>query len=141
MRIVDALAMAGGATEFGSDKIIVTGVRDGQAFRKEVNIPDLFLSENVADETLVMAGDQLYVYRAPVYYIYGEAQRPNSYKIERNMTVIQALAQGGGPTIRGTQRNIKLFRKNDSGVVVKTSPKLTDPIQADDVLYVEESLF
>jgi len=57
------------------------------------------------------------------------------------MTVIQALAQGGGPTIRGTQRNIKLFRRNESGVIEKSSPKLTDLIQADDVLHVQESLF
>lgn len=57
------------------------------------------------------------------------------------MTVVQALAQGGGPTVRGTQRNIKLMRRNDAGVIEKVVPKLTDLIKANDVLYVEESLF
>ena len=141
MSLVDVLAMAGGASATGADKAIITGSRDGQIFKKEVDVAELFLSQAVAEETYVMSGDQIYVHRAPVFYIYGEAQRSSSYRVERNMTVIQALAQGGGPTVRGTQRNIKLYRRNDSGVIEKTSPKLTDLIQADDVLYVQESLF
>lgn len=141
MRLADALALAGGASPNGSDKAVITGLRDGQAFKKEIDIAELFLSQDLAEDTYVMAGDQIYVHRAPVFYIYGEAQRSSSYRVERNMTVIQALAQGGGPTVRGTQRNIKLYRRNENGVIEKTSPKLTDLIQADDVLYVQESLF
>ncbi|MEZ0318324.1 MAG: polysaccharide biosynthesis/export family protein [Methylophilaceae bacterium] len=141
MRLTDALAMAGGVGPAGSDKVVISGVRDGQPFNNVVDIPSLFLSKDAQEEPFIMAGDQIYVHRAPVFYIYGEAQRSNSYKLERDMTVVQALAQGGGPTVRGTQRSIKLYRRNDSGVVEKTSPKLTDFVQANDVLYVEESLF
>jgi polysaccharide export outer membrane protein len=141
MRLLDALAMAGGVLSNGSDVVVVTGVRNGQAFKKEVNIAESFLLKETAEETYVMSGDQIYVHRAPVFYIYGEVQHPDSYRVERNMTVIQALAKGGGPTVRGTQRNIKLYRKNEQGVTEKTSAELTDSIQADDVLYVEESLF
>ena len=32
-----------------------------------------------------------------MFYIYGEAQRPGAYRIEREMTVQQALAIGGAP--------------------------------------------
>ena len=71
----------------------------------------------------------------------GEAQRPGSYRIEREMTVMQALAQGGGPTIRGTEKGIQLHRRNVSGEVEVLKPKLTDLIMQDDVLYIKESLF
>lgn len=141
MRVIDVLAMAGGITPAGSDSAIISGIRDGVAFKKVVDVAGIFLSKDKEAEFLVTAGDQIYVHRAPVFYIYGEAQRPSSYKLERNMTVVQALALGGGPTVRGTQRNIKLYRANESGVVEKISPKLTDLMHADDVLYVEESLF
>ncbi|MDI1277308.1 polysaccharide export protein EpsE [Methylobacter sp.] len=141
MHLVDALAIAGGALPNGSDVVVVTGVRNGKAFKKEVNIAESFLLKEGEEETFVMAGDQIYVHRAPVFYIYGEVQHPDSYRVERNMTVVQALAKGGGPTVRGTQRNMKLYRKDESGVIDKTSPELGDLIQADDVLYVEESLF
>ena len=141
MRLVDALAMAGGMIPSASDSVVVTGVHDGQQFKKEFDVAGLFLSNETTEDMYVVANDQIYVHRAPVYYIYGEVQRPSSYRVERNMTVVQALAQGGGPTVRGTQRNIKLMRRNDAGVVEKVVPKLTDLIKANDVLYVEESLF
>lgn len=141
MRLVDLLAMAGGIIPNASDSVIVSGVRDGQPFKKEFDVAGLFLSNESAEDVYVNANDQIYVDRAPMYYIYGEVQRPSSYRLERNMTVMQALALGGGPTVRGTQRNIKLMRRNESGDVEKVVPKLTDLIKANDVLYVEESLF
>lgn len=141
MNLVDALSLSGGMIPTASDSVVITGMRDGSAYRQEVNVSDLFMNQDAANDVQVMAGDQIYVHRAPVYYIYGEAQKSGSYRVERNMTVIQALAQGGGPTIRGTQRNIKLWRRNEEGTVEKTSPKLTDPVKAEDVIFVEESLF
>lgn len=140
MNVVDALALSGGMIPTAADTVVITGMRDGKPFKQEVDVPSLFLSKDTSD-VYVTAGDQIYVHRAPVYYIYGEVQRPSSYRVERNMTVVQALAEGGGPTIRGTQRNIKLYRRNDAGAIEKTVPKMTDQVKADDVLYVEESLF
>ncbi len=140
-RLSELIAMAGGVAPDGSDVAVVVGKRDGQAFRKEVDIPSLFLSGKSDDDMLIAAGDEIYVQRAPMFYIYGEAQKPGSYRIERNMTVMQALAQGGGPTARGTQRNIKLLRHHPNGSTEELSPKLTDLVRPDDVLYVRESLF
>lgn len=141
MRLSEVLTLAGGVTPDGSDIAVVTGTRNGKAFRKEVDIPSLFLTGKSDGDLLIAPGDEVYVHRSPMFYIYGEAQKPGSYRVERNMTVIQALAQGGGPTTRGTQRNIKLLRRNADGSVAELSPKLTDPVQADDVIYVRESLF
>ena len=141
MKVSDALALAGGAIPNGSDTAVVIGTRDNKPFNKPVDIASIFLDNNIDDDIEVMAGDEIYVHRPPVFYIYGEVQHPGSYRAERNMTVIQALADGGGPTTRGTQRNIKLLRRNDAGVVVESAPHLTDAIQPDDVLYVRESLF
>lgn len=141
MRLTDAIALSGGMIPTASDSAFISGIRDGKPFKQEVDVAGLFLSKDTAQDVMVSAGDQIYVHRAPVFYIYGETQRPSSYRVERNMTIQQALAQGGGPTIRGTQRNIKLFRRNDAGVIEKTTPKLTELLHADDVLYVEESLF
>ena len=79
--------------------------------------------------------------KAPVFYIYGEAQKPGPYRVERNMTVMQALAAGGGPTARGSQRRLVLHRKDVNGKVVETKPELTDLVRPDDVIFVRESLF
>ena len=90
---------------------------------------------------LLQGGDTIYVHRAPVFYIYGEAQRPGSYRIERGMTVMQALAQGGGPTARGSEKRLRLHRKQANGGIQQIEPQLTDPVLPNDVIYVKESIF
>jgi len=140
-RVSDMLAAAGGVTPTGDDVAILTGQRDGKPFRKEIDIPALFLGNNMDNDVVLAGGDSIYVHRAPVFYIYGEAQRPGPYRIERGMTVMQALAQGGGLTPRGSEYRLRLNRKNAAGVVETLSPKMTDPVLADDVIYVRESIF
>jgi polysaccharide export outer membrane protein len=137
----DMLAIAGGATPVGSDEIVLVGSRNGQPFRKEIDIAGLFLDGQRKDDLLVEGGDVIYVNRAPMFYIYGEVQRPGSYRLERSMTIMQAVAQGGGPTPRGTQKNIKIFRRNESGKPEEIFLDITEPVRVDDVIYVRESLF
>jgi polysaccharide export outer membrane protein len=140
--VADFLSIAGGINPNGSDIVIVTTVRDGVVKRTEVDVDSLFRKgDGSASNVELESGDSVYVPRAPMVYIYGEVQRPGSYRVERNMTVVQALALGGGPTVRGTQRSIQRYRRNAEGVVVKIQTNLTDPVQSDDVLYVQESLF
>ncbi len=140
-RVSDMLAAAGGATPGGDDVAIVTGMRKGKPFRKVIDIPALYLNEKTEEDIILSGGDTIYVHRAPVFYIYGEAQRPGAYRIEREMTIMQALAQGGGPTMRGSEWRLRLHRKNAEGVIEKRSPELTDPVLPNDVIYVRESIF
>ena len=140
-RVSDMLAAAGGATPGGDDVVIVTGLRGGKPFRKSIDIPSLYIGENPADDIVLAGGDTIYVHRAPMFYIYGEAQRPGTYRIERGMTVMQALAQGGGPTPRGSEYRLRLHRKNGEGTVEQLSPEMTDLVHPNDVIYVRESLF
>lgn len=140
-RLSDMLANAGGATTSGDDVAIVVGMRNGQLFRKQIDIPSIFLDEKLQDNIVLQGGDSIYVHRAPVFYIYGEAQRPGAYRIERGMTIMQALATGGGPTARGTEKRLRLHRKTANGSVVQSTPELTDVVKPNDVIYVNESLF
>jgi polysaccharide export outer membrane protein len=140
-RLSDMLANAGGATSTGDDVAIVVGRRNGQLFRKQIDIPSIFLDEKLQDDIVLQGGDSIYVHRAPVFYIYGETQRPGAYRIERGMTIMQALATGGGPTARGSEKKLRLHRKTTSGRAVESTPQLTDAVQPNDVIYVNESLF
>jgi polysaccharide export outer membrane protein len=140
-RLSDMLANAGGAVPGGDDVAIVTGVRDGRPFRKVIDIPSIFLADRLQDDIVLQGGDSIYVHRAPVFYIYGEAQRPGSFRIERGMTIMQALAMGGGPTARGSEKRLRVHRKLLDGSVQVVEPQLTDPVLSDDVIYVKESLF
>jgi polysaccharide export outer membrane protein len=139
-RLSEMLAIGGGIAASGADIAIVTGTRDGKAFRKEVDIAGMFLERKLDEDFVVAGGDVIYVHRMPMFYIYGEVQRPGSYRIERGMRVRQALAQAGGPTNRGTERGIRLFRRGANGVDTLT-PELDEVVHPDDVLQVRETIF
>jgi polysaccharide export outer membrane protein len=140
-RVTDMLANAGGVIASGDDIAILTGIRNGRPIHELIDIPAIFLQGNADKDTVLQGGDALYVHRAAVFYIYGEAQRSGAYRIERDMTVMQAMAQGGGPTNRGSEKRLRLHRKGADGVMQQIEPKLSDPILPNDVLYIKESIF
>ena len=140
-RLSEMLAIAGGVSNTGADVAIVSGTRNGKSFQKEVDISGMFLDHRVQDDLVVASGDVIYVHRMPVYYIYGEVQRAGSYRVERGMTVRQALAQGGGLTTRGTERGVTLYRQSGAGQTENRTAGLEELVKPGDVLYVKESLF
>lgn len=140
-RVSDMLATAGGVAPSGATVAILVGKRQGKPYRKVIDLAKMFIDDTMGENVLVEGGDNIYVDFAPTFYIYGEVNRPGSYRVSRDMTVMQALAQGGGPSIRGTEKGIKLFRRGQNGDVVSFTPELTDLVKNGDVLYVKESLF
>jgi polysaccharide export outer membrane protein len=138
--LTDLLAIAGGATANGSDQITVISHKDGKSSRQEYDVRDMF-RKNGSPDVGVSSGDIIYVPRAPVFYIYGEVQRPGAFRLERDMIVAQALATGGGLTARGTERSLRIKRRNEKGKLETIDAEISTPLLADDVLQVKESLF
>ena len=141
MRLTDLLAMAGGTAAGGADLVVITGTRNGQPFRQEVDLPTLFATGGAAKDFFILNGDAVWVDRQPIVYIYGEVQRPGPMRLERDMTLLQALATGGGLTARGTDKGIKVHRKGEAGKVQVIEPGMTDGLREGDVVFVRESLF
>jgi polysaccharide export outer membrane protein len=139
--LTELLATVGGIAPGGDDILILIGTRDGKPFRKEIDVPSIYLDAKRENDIVVAGGDIIYVHRAPMYYIYGEVQRAGSFRVERGMTVQQALIFAGGPNARGTETDIRLHRRDSEGQVVKSLPGMFELIKPNDVLYVRESFF
>jgi polysaccharide biosynthesis/export protein len=140
-KLSDLLAIAGGVTSSGADQITLTRKVNGKVSRTEVNQIAAFQSGELSLDIPIENGDVLFIGRAPQYYIHGEVQRPGSFRLESNMTIAQALAIGGGVTARGSDREIRLTRRDSSGKPVTTTPKSNDFVMADDVLLVNPAQF
>ena len=140
-RLSGMLAAAGGISPTGADSAVVTGARNGKPFRREVDIGKMALDGIAVDDIELRGGDTVYVDREPYFYIYGQVQKPGQFRLERGMTVMQALATGGGLTGKGTQRGIVRHRRDASGKVKEESVSLDDDVHDKDVIYVKESLF
>jgi polysaccharide export outer membrane protein len=141
MRLSELLATAGGIGSGGTDIIVLTGMRDGKPFRHEVDLPALFAQDGREKDIFVLNGDTVFIDRQPLVYIYGEVQRPGPMRLERGMSLLQVLAAGGGLTVRGTEKGIRVNRREADGNVNMIVPALTDKLREGDVVFVRESLF
>jgi polysaccharide export outer membrane protein len=143
--ITDFLALAGGISPQGSDTITIiqNNVDNGaiETIKTELNIDELFQSNKISLNNFELSrGDVIYVPREPTFYIYGEVNRSGSYRLEADMTVAQALAVGGGVTLRGTESGIKI-KRNIDGKIETIDADTSTQIETDDVIYIKESLF
>ncbi|MET0497398.1 MAG: SLBB domain-containing protein [Steroidobacteraceae bacterium] len=137
-KVLDLLAAAGGPlSAIASDS--ATLMRD-DGTRLAIDLRALF-DGDLSQNPPVNAGDTIFVPRAPQFYVYGEVQRPGLYRLERNMTVSQAIAAGGGLTARGSEARVIVKRRDGSGEERTIAARDCGALQPDDVLFVKESLF
>ena len=139
VKLTDVLAHAGGIAEAGSDMVTIVSAGNGK--KVDVDLAAMFRRGDLSKNIELQPGDTIYVHRAPMVYVYGEVHKGGAYRVEPHMTVMQAIAMGGGITPRGTDRGLKISRKGENGQVARIDARLTDPVQPDDVIYVRESIF
>jgi polysaccharide export outer membrane protein len=140
--LTDILSMAGGLLADGSDNVtLMRKAEGGVTKRYDLYLPQVFRSSGTEANLKILPGDTLYVDKAPVFYIYGEVQRPGAYRLEKDMTVMQALSVGGGLTQRGTEKNMRMTRRDAQERQVTVAPAMNDLLRPDDVIFVRESLF
>ena len=140
-KALDLLAMAGGVNPEGGDLITLVRTRDGKTVRETIDVVDMVRKGELDKDVEVAGGDIIYVERAPRAYVTGEVQRPGAFRIERGMTVQQAISAGGGLTPRGSDNGMRITRRNADGSAVTLEAKATDPVLVDDVITVRESWF
>lgn len=142
MRLTEVIALAGGVVAgVGSDTVVLTGQREGRPFRHEVDLPRLFTPGGNTNDIVVAPGDTVWVDRAPQIYLYGEIQHPGVMRLERGMTLMQAVAAGGGATPRGTLKGLKVTRRGADGKMQTIEPSMEDTLKDGDVVFIRESLF
>ena len=139
--LTDVLARAGGVNGEGDDTVIVVRNQNGKEIRTAIDVPEMYRTGDMSHNMRLENGDVVYVKRAPQFYIYGEVQHAGSYRLQPQMTVMQAISVGGGLTPRGTLRGLRAQRRTPDGQVRTVDVHQTDVVHADDVIVVRERLF
>lgn len=138
--LVDLLAVAGGINENAANHLLLVK-KQGQGQKKiHVDLVALLRDGELTHNHVLAGGDIVLVPEMDVFYIYGQVHRPGRYRLERGMTVMQAISVASGVTDRGSESGVSLKRRVN-GDVKNSGAKLTDTLQADDVIYIKESLF
>ena len=139
--LTDVLAMVGGINPDGGNIVTLIRAQGDTFIKEEIDVHAMILSGDMGMNRNIRGGDLIYVEPAPRFYIYGEVQRPGFFRLEPDMTVVQALSVGGGLNPRGTERGVRIQRRDAAGVQHVLKVKLDDLVQPNDVIYIKESLF
>jgi polysaccharide export outer membrane protein len=132
-RLSEILARVGGVRGDGADYVVL---RSAKGPERTLPVKDLATGDEATDP-YVQPGDKIYIPAAEMFYVKGQVKAPGSYPITTNMTLVMALARGGGITDLGSDSHIKIVRKN-----VTISPKdLNIKIEPNDVIDVGEGFF
>ena len=132
-RLSEILARVGGIRDGGADYIIV---RSSNGTERTLSIKSLATGDATADP-YAQPGDKIFSPQADIFYIKGQVKAPGGYPISSNMTLVMALARGGGLTDQGSDSHIKIIRKNTT----ISPPDLNVTIEPDDVIDVGEGWF
>jgi polysaccharide biosynthesis/export protein len=139
--VFDLLAQAGGTTQDSADVIDVSRTEaDGRVTHYTIDLKASDRNGATSAQKLE-SGDEIMVPRAEQFYIYGEVTTPNKYRIERGMTVVEAIARAGGVTPRGSERRVDIKRIGKDGNYVVRHAKASDLVEPNDVIRVKESIF
>ena len=151
MTLVEAIARAGSTLPSASGEVIV--VRGGPGSANKAVLPtesgaaEVFRasirdleSGSLRENINLLDGDTLYVPKADTFFVFGEVKSPGSYPIQKDMTVLQALALAGGHTMHAALNRITIVRLEKGGRK-EIKAKLTDLVKAGDTIKVPERYF
>ena len=150
MTLIEALVRAGSTLPSASGEVAIVRAPQGAkgpvppdadqaADMVRVNIRELesgSMKQNVA----LHDGDTIFVPRAESAYVFGQVKSPGAYAIQKDTTVLQALALAGGVTENGARNRIKIVRLVN-GEKKEIKVKETDIVKPGDTIIVPEKYF
>lgn len=140
--IFELLAQAGGTRETSAEEIFLVRTNpDGTSARYPIDLKGLVDRSTAMPSQSLQGGDVIIVPKAERFYVYGEIKSPGVYRLERDLTVEQAITLAGGVSQTGSLRRVEVKRTSPEGREVTKSVKLGDKVQPNDIIRVKESIF
>ena len=151
MTLIEALARAGSTLPTSSGEVAIVRAASGSAagplnpgqaggseiFRATIReLESGALSQNIQ----LRDSDTIFVPRAETIYVFGHVKNPGAYGIQKNTTVIQALALAGGVTEHGAMGRVQIIRIV-KGQKREFKVKETDRVQPEDTIIVPQRFF
>lgn len=140
---LEFISKAGGLTADAGNRATIKHIKPDENGRDRVLIDlDRLIREGDAGLNIpIMDGDNIYISKADLFYVSGEVEDPDSYKLEPGMTVIQGIAKAGGFTKIAAEGKVRIIRLVDGEKKILEKVKMDEPIKPDDVIVVPESFF
>jgi polysaccharide export outer membrane protein len=150
MSLIEALSRAGSTLPSASGEVAIVRAPQGAkgptlpdptkaAEMIHVSIHDLE-NGSMKHNVDLHDGDTIFVSRAESAYVFGQVKTPGAYTIQKDTTVLQALALAGGVTENGAQNRTRIVRIVN-GQKKEIKVKDTDIVQPGDTIIVPPKYF
>lgn len=141
--LVEMISKAGGLTELAGDTIIIQhrpAVAGGESEPESVDLKRLMENGDISANIAVQDGDSVFITKSGLVYVTGQVNRPGGYKLEKNTTVMKAIALAGGLTNIAAPGRTYIVRKSGSRQA-RLDAEMGDSVLPEDVINVPESYF
>src|SRR3954470_15370064 len=151
MTLIEALARAGSTMPTASGELAIVRAKQGATGpvipgqREDVDVVRASIREleggAMSQNVQLYDGDTIFVPRAESIYVFGQVRTPGAYAlVQRDTTVLQALALAGGMTENGAMNRLKIIRLVN-GQKKELKVKESDLVRAGDTIVVPERFF
>ncbi len=142
--LLELLTQAGGITQAGGETMtVIHRPKPGQeAETAVINLTRLLEGGDGRENVVVLDGDTIYVPKANYFFVFGEVQKPGSYKLEKGLklTILKAISLAGGFTDKAAKGKVKITREAD-GKQVTFKADMNTEVLPHDIIIVPESFF
>ncbi len=144
--LLELISQAGGLTlEAGNKATIKRKPASGSGLKKEksitIDLKDLIEGGNTTQNIQIRGGDSIYITTTSTYFVSGEIKKPGEFKLDGEITVVQAITKAGGFSANAARSKVKIIRKTDHGNKVLKRVAMDALVQPDDVIVIPESFF
>ena len=116
--ILTMLSVAGGPRDDAANTAYVIRVdpESQSTVRIKVDLEGLLHNQSSDLNLLLVPGDVVYVPVAPKVFVYGAVNKPGAFAFQRQMRILEAVANAGGLTSFANAGDVTLIRRADDGV-------------------------
>jgi polysaccharide biosynthesis/export protein len=140
--LLELISKAGGLTDEADQTVTITRrAPEGTEQTLQVNLQEALAPGEGVQTITVMDGDNILVNQAGLYYVSGEVNRPDAYRLEQGTTVLTAITRAGGFTAAAAKRKVRIIRMVDGQERVLKKVPMHAPIEVNDVIVVPASFF
>ena len=142
--LLELISKAGGVTVDAGDKLIIKRAPRGSGAEKKIipiNLKKLLEKGDASLDMPIMDGDNVFVAKAGTFYVTGQVNKPDAYKMEDGSSVIKAITMAGGFTNLAAPGKVKIIRKINGKEKILENVSMHDPVLPEDVIVVPESFF
>ena len=113
----------------------------GQEDKIVIDLDRLIKKGDTSLNITIVDGDSVYISKTEIFYVSGEVNKPDSYKLDSDITVIKAITKAGGFSKIAAKHKVRIIRKINDRQRVLENVNMDERILPNDVIVVPESFF